>query len=181
MMDFPFIDCVERTEFSDECYGAFGRALYVAQHFEANCRGLVALLEARKRIIETGKADLLNDPEFIKSVSRLWKHTVGKNLKVLETYGFPKEILLLLDKAREGRNEIAHEITLGIEHEIEEDEGRKKILQSIASAVRDIAKGDEIIGFLIQYITEEPCPSVSYLRNYPSEVVKWVCETSDSI
>ena len=33
MIDLPFIACAERTEFSDECYGAIGRALYVAQQF----------------------------------------------------------------------------------------------------------------------------------------------------
>ncbi len=181
MMHLPFIDCTERTEFSDECYGAFGRALYVAQHFEVNCRMLAALLDVKERIIETGKVDSLDDPEFIKFISRLWKHTVSENLKVLRTYRFPEEIISLLDKVRKGRNEIAHEITLGIEHEIKEDKGRKKILQEIASAVRDIAKGDEITGFLIQYITKESCPSASYLYDYPSGVVKWVCETFDSI
>ncbi|MGE4547597.1 MAG: hypothetical protein AB7E28_07470 [Desulfurella sp.] len=174
MIDLPFIDCVERTEFSDECYGAFGRALYVAQHFEANCRGLVAILKLKA---ETEEVDLLNDKEFIKSVNKIWKHTFGKNLKVLETYRLAKEMLLLLDKARKSRNKIAHEMTLGIEHEIEEYEGRKKILQSIASAVRDIATGDGITGFFLQYITKEPLPSVSYLSDYPENVVKWVCET----
>ena len=44
--DLPFLECPERVEFSDECYGAIGRALVVAQRFEENCRAVALLVAA---------------------------------------------------------------------------------------------------------------------------------------
>ena len=176
MNDLPFIgyNSQSRTEFSDECYGALGRALYVAQHFEANCKSLATLLGIK------GKVDSLDDPEFTKLVKKLWDRSLGNNLDVLRTYGLSKNAYSLLNKAREARNSIVHEATLGAEHKIEQDVGRKEILNEIARAVRDITEGDKTIGFLIQYVTNEPYPSSSYLHGYADKVVEWVCETFDS-
>jgi hypothetical protein len=178
--DLPFIDCDrERTEFSDKFYGAFGRALYVAQHFESNCRALATLLDLKKTIA-SGALGSPDDPEFVKLVSGLWDRSLGSNIKVLETYGFPQDICSLLNKARQARNAIAHDITLGIEHKIEEDLGRNEILRDVEVEVKQIAEGDMITGFLIQYLTHEPYPLSDYLRDYPNKIVKWVCETFDS-
>jgi len=178
--NLPFIDCnAERTEFSDECYGALGRALYVTQHLEANCRALAILMDVKKTIT-IGDIGSPDDPEFIEFVSKLWNRFLGKNLDVLRTYGFPEEVYSSLHEARKARNEVAHAITLGIEHKLEENLGRKEILDDIATAVKHIAEGDRIIGFLMQCVTNEPCPSSSYLHDYPDKVVEWVCETFDS-
>jgi len=181
MNDLPFIDCdAERTEFSDECYGAFGRALYVAQHFEANCRALATLLDVKKARA-SGDVGSLDDPEFIEFISGLWNRSLGSNINILRNYGFPGDVCSLLDKARGARNVVAHEIALGIEHKIEEHLGRKEILREIAREVKHIAEGDMITGFLIQYVTNEPYPLSSYFRDYPDKVVEWVCETFDSV
>ena len=175
MNDLPFIDyeSQSRTQFSDECYRALGRALYVAQHFEANCKSLVTLLDIKSSV------DSYDDPEFTKLIEKLWNRSLGNNIGTLKMYGIPEDVYSVLNKAKEGRNHIAHEVTLGVEHKIEQDLGRKEILHEIAGAIRDIAEGDKIIGLLIQSATNEPRPSSSYLHDYANKIVGWVCGTSD--
>lgn len=176
MIDLPFLECSERTQFSDECYGAFGRALFVAQHFESLVRSLATLL-AVKEARYIGEVASLDDPEFVDWVERLWKKHLGTNISSLQQYGLRNEPTRLLHKARGARNEIAHAVTLGIEHRIEEDEGRQQILDEIGRLVRSIAEADLGVGILIQKVTNEPLPSPGLARNYSDQVVQWVCET----
>jgi len=176
MNDVPLIDYDprNRTEFSDECYAALGRALFVAQHFEVNCKSLVTLLDIGSKVIPH------DDPEFTRVITELWNRSLGSNLGVMRLCGISADAYAVLTKAKEARNRIAHEVTLGIEGKIEQDLGRNEILNELATAVRDIAEGDKIVGLLIQSVTHEPGPSSSYLHDYADKVVKWVCGAPDS-
>ena len=178
MPNLPFIECAERTEFSDECYGALGRALYVAQQFEAKCRALTTLLDVKigRATREVGSLD---DPEFQDFVNDLWKRKLATNITQLKKYGLPGEISSIFDRARRARNSIAHDITLGIGHKIEKDKGRREILTEIEQCVRDIANADEVIALLIHTVTHEPIPMPGYLEKYEDEVARWVCKNYD--
>jgi len=174
MNDLPFLDCPERTEFSDECYGALGRALHVAQNFEANCKS-VALLLGIKTAVVKGELRALDDPQFGDFVDSLRRKSLGRHIAKLRQCGISDEFYQTLDSARKARNTIAHEIALGIEHRVEDREGKRKMLADLGALVRPMAEGDKLIGCLGQLLTNEPVPTAQYLARYPDEVVEWVC------
>jgi hypothetical protein len=175
MIESPFIECPERTEFSDENYGVIGRALFVAQHYEALLRSLATLLTAR-HAHKSGEVPSFDDPLFDKFVLELWDRQLGTNIKILDMYGLPKKGVRILHKARAARNYIAHNLTIGIEHEVEKDAVRTQLIEKVAKLVRSIAEADAGVGILIQKITHEPLPNALFVKNYTDKIIQWVCE-----
>jgi len=172
----PFLDCPERTQFSDEYYGVLGRALLVCQQFETKCRCL-AMIYTMKRFRDAGEGYEAADPKFAEFVSDLCKRQLATNVKVLKYYGLNSQAGMVLGSARVARNEIVHGIALGAQDGIETDTGRTACIKSVAKCVRAIAVGDRLISVLLQMGTHEPVPNSTYLRGYPASVVEWVCGT----
>ncbi len=189
MVDLAFFNTEERTEYSDELYAVIGRALAVATHYEANCKALVSMLEIKKQpALLKGKQE-----EVEEKLKKLWKRTFFKNIQVLTS--FPKEtaenqkddpetarakdfadyLLKILDKAREARNDIAHEITLGIEDKAEYEEYRGTTIEMIQEQVKYIAEADfHIAGFIENFNKTNIATS---LDKYIERIMNWVCET----
>ena len=84
-----------------------------------------------------------------------------------------------LEDARKARNEIAHDLTKGIEHDTEDDEGRKNIIKHVETLVRRIAEADVQVYNLCQFLTNEP--TFKDASEYCEVAVKWVCEIEDSL
>ena len=83
MLDLPFIDPKQMDDIDSGLFITFGRALYVAQHFEANCRALATLLDVRDAH-RSGKISPSNeDPDFNKFVDKLWKRLLAQNIGCL--------------------------------------------------------------------------------------------------
>lgn len=180
MLDFPFLFGSERIAFSDEYYGVIGRALAFGQRFEGNCRTLATIIKLRTNpeILLERDEDYQN---FCKIVDKLWSRILNQQIESLSQYfEFTQDTAAILRKGREARNIIAHEITLGIQHYIETDDGRAKIIKDVETEVRKIAEADRIICFLAHIVNKEPLPASDYIQDYCDMVANWVCEVEDN-
>jgi len=180
MIDFPFRFDNKRTAFSDECYGVIGRALAFAQRFEGDCRALALLLHIKTRpefIVERDK----DYEKFCEIVNKLWRRILNQQIESLSQYfELIRDVSDILRQGREARNTIAHEIAMGIQHDIETDDGRAKVIEEIETEVRKIAKADRIVCFLMHISTNEPLPNSDYIKDYSDRVANWVCEVEYS-
>jgi hypothetical protein len=181
MSDLLFDFDTDRTEFSDATYAAIGRALTFATRFEANCRALAALIGVR----EAMKARSVPDGEsvddlFERLTQEYWQ---VRRLRHHETAvalyeKLPQDVRAILRVGRQARNEIAHELTLSIVAEIQTEEGRSTLLQSLRSTVAKIADADRIVCVLAHLETREPLPTVVAFDEFPKRVVEWVCDVA---
>jgi hypothetical protein len=123
MINLAFFHPEERTECADVIFGAVGRALTLAKHYEMNCKSLANVMDLREN------ADLLNNKDaFTGLFKRIQKQrlqgSIDKFASIIkcglkysnisdEVLGdFQQKVLACLHEGREDRNEIAHEITM---------------------------------------------------------------------
>lgn len=189
MIDLPLI-LTTRTCFSDECYGVIGRALAFATSFECNCWALEALTEMKRGL------DFPDEKSMAEFCKKLGKKLLGcrtkditkllkkgaeslaeKDMSCLVEF-LATELGEKLEDARKARNEIAHDLTKGIEHYAEDDGGRKNIIKNVEKLVRRLAEADVEVYNLCRIITKEP--RFVDASGYCEAAVKWVCEIEDS-
>lgn len=166
----------ERTQFSDNSYGMIGRALSFATEFESNIRGLSSILGLKLKA--RSNEFILNDKESInKFILQIKKKPLGIQIeKITKQLDFPFDLYKLIYDAKESRNDIAHELTLGIEHNIENDEGRNFIVETLTEKISQIAKANLIIIYSICLLTKDQKPSYQYINSYVDLILQWVLE-----
>jgi hypothetical protein len=188
MMDL-LSDLNERTYSSDKCYGVIGRALTYVTSFERNCKTLHCILRI-------GKEFSLDDQEAIGSmVKSLFKCPLGPHVSYLadthavflQKRGLGQGDANMLSDffgtklrvAKAARNEIAHDVTVGIADLVEDDEGRASVVKRVEPCIRDIAWANWMVFNMQQGLTGEPV--VRGVDHYCDEAVKWVCEIDDDV
>jgi len=177
-LDNPFDMEFERTEFSDESYGIVGRALAYAVKFEADCRALNLLFNVKSRL-QSRALSLEDEQSFHTFVNEVHKRQLNSHVRqVIEYLELPTDIGGVLQVGREKRNEVAHDLCVGIQNDVETDEGRERLLSDVSAAIRAITKAHEIILLVTCAVTNAPPPSNDYLRTYADRVAEWVCSTS---
>jgi hypothetical protein len=165
----------ERTDFSDANYAAVGRALAYATSFEAACRALSSLQHIRERIGTAHLSTQDADAAFAAAVAGVWNLRLRQHIKrILEHREFPSDVAGTLKRAREARNEIAHEITPGISHTVETEAGRSNILSTLTQLVRRIADGYIIVELVSLNETHETLLTPEFISTYPSRIVQWI-------
>jgi hypothetical protein len=176
----------ERMESSDECYGVIGRALAFATRFELICKALEGLMEMEngslfqdEHLIENfcGKVDEKSQRKRIDTTMNVFKETTdsvtecpnvtpehariqravlhGEDASDLMEF-FDKWLSEKLEDARNARNEIAHDVTKGMEDCAEHDERRADKIEEVEALVRRIAEADVQVYNFCQLITNEP-------------------------
>lgn len=186
--DLP-IFLTTRTLFSDQCYEVIGRALAYATSFECNCKSLGVIIKMKQEF------DLNND----ESVSKLchqarlplgfWTKALGKVFREAAKPAIERNdvtagqltfepLIAKIKDAREARNEIAHDLTKGIEHRAEDEKEKGHVMKEVEILVRKIAEADVHVYNLCQTITKEP--PYQDANDYCERAVKWVCEIEDS-
>jgi len=152
-------------------FTVLGRALYVSQHLEMNCRAIVVNMEARRQVIKGGSMSL-GDGSFAETVSKLWRQTLGQHVRCLsDTWPTGFDMGAKFDAAVAARNEIAHEVATGLEFE----EAFDARIARIKDLVRPIAAADKVASALIHVLNKDPLPVAGYLSTYEDRVVEWVC------
>ena len=164
----------ERTEFSDEVYGALGRALSFATKYETNCRALAVILGMKAVDVE-GNAPL-SEEKYRKFVETLWRKRLYDHI---ENIAGKYEVVFggiraVLTEARHSRNRVAHQVSPDARHAVETDKGRSQILEDLHDYIGKIAKANFIICFLTCSVTHEPRPRVEYMDTYVREVQQWI-------
>lgn len=103
------------------------------------------------------------------------KRTLDKNIKGLDVADL--EIQEYLNAARFARNELVHEIPLGLDGCI--DHLPRPLVESkmkrLAELAVDLAAGDFMIESIVNHLTNEP-RYVDSLNGYSSKIREWVTE-----
>ncbi len=180
-MDSSFLDFPhERTEFSDANYAALGRALAYATSFESICRAVSSRHHIRQQVIEKSLSIDTADEAFAAVVADVWEQRLWQHVKaILEYEEFPSDIAGKIKQAKSARNEIAHELALGISHTVQTDSGRSDLFVALSDLVRKIAEGYIIVELTSLIETHEPVPTRQFLTTYPARMVEWVTHVDD--
>lgn len=166
-----FMHDFERTEWGDSRYAIVGRALAFAARFEKNAKSLSTLMEIRGKPSLTASDEAIED--FFTTIS---KTSLSQHLKLM---GLDKETAGdVMKDARSARNEVAHELALGMDRCIDllPEGAMEGMLGSAKNLGIRLAKGDAIICLLASAATSEPIPGRAFLDEYPDKVVAWICE-----
>jgi hypothetical protein len=165
-MFLPFYYYLNDT--SDELNEIFikiGKALYLATRFESHCKTFNMLIEFKKKN-KKEYFSLQNDAQVNSFINKLQKLSLDKNIEsLIKTFGFDEDISKIMHNARNERNYIAHDLTLGMENEIEfnvsfYEDINKKIDESISI----ILKAEFFIILMIAIFTHEELPPMDYIK-----------------
>jgi len=167
----------ERTEFSDLAYAALGRALAYATAFEAVCRSLSSLEEVRHAMDLAKESEQDSDAVFGVAIEAVWGKRLYEHVgRIIENQHLPDDVASTIKRAKGARNEIAHQITLGISQYIESESGRSKFLVRLSELTSEIAHGFLLVELISILETNELNPVPSSLANYADQVAEWVTD-----
>jgi hypothetical protein len=168
----------DRTVFSDDTYGMIGRALTFATRFESNCRALSILLGLKSKVMK-GEFSLSDQEHVAVFVKGLHKKILYEHMKsIKEHLNLDEDVYKLIYNAKDARNYLVHELTLGIEYNIETDQGRENVVNNLKETIIKIARADIFIICLMAAITNEELPCIS-VGSYINMVLKWVLEVEE--
>ncbi len=165
-----FIDDFERTGWGDGIYSILGRALSLAAHFESSCRSLAWILHLR-----VGPREIFESEELMKEfLKKLYDRPLKKHIS--QFAASQDDFRRLMDKGRYARNEIAHEIPMGMHDQSGLNHNEQYFLKRIGQLAMILAEADRAVCYVLTEITNEHMPNNDFLKDYPDRVVKWVCE-----
>jgi hypothetical protein len=167
----------ERTEFSDAVYSMIGRALAVASRFEASCRALALLLGIRRQSSSPGSFSLTRPEDLDLLISEITKRQLFRQIEsVVLHLNLPDEASRLFHAARNDRNFVAHELTMGIEESLQSGHQVSDLKSDLAVRVRRLALADLAICLLMLIETQEALPTLQFISGYADTVTGWVCD-----
>lgn len=172
-MDTVFDMEFERTEFSDGVYGVAGRALAYAQMFEHDCRALNLLIQVRTRV-RTGALSLDDQKSLDAFIVRIHGLSLRDHLAEFVEYSGLRDLAVVFNEARDGRNSIAHDMCVGIQRDVEAEVGRQRLVREAAAHIRRIAEAHLAVLLLVSIENRQSPPARHYLENYADRVVNWV-------
>lgn len=164
----------DRSDFSDEIFSIYGRALTIATRFDSSCKALARLPLFKVSIV--AKYALSND-EYDNMVRKI--NNKYKNLnRAIESLNFKGDLKQVLTDARESRNELIHETTLraGEGFDNMEDDVLSSCLDHVENLVREIMKGEVLISTIISISNKEPVSDYPFSESYEKNYVNWVME-----
>lgn len=169
----------ERTDFSDGVYSMIGRALTVASRFEVSCKALALLLGIRHRDHSSGSFSLTRPEDLEALIAEITKRRLFQQIEsVVAHLKLPEEATRLFHAARDDRNFIAHELTVGINHLLESDQHVTTLRSELAERVKRLAMADLAICLLLLIETREPLPTLEFISDYAETVKRWVCDST---
>jgi hypothetical protein len=167
LFDFPPLDMGPLHYFS-----VLGRALFIAQHFEMNCRAIAGFLYMREESIMHGSS-VLEDPAFRNHIGKLWRTPLGWNVKDLSKLRILSDDAAPIFKAAvDARNEIAHNVAMGISETLDSELDER--IDRILGSVRSIAEADKIATAMIHMLNKDPLPTAEFFASYEDRVTAWV-------
>ena len=142
-----------------------GRALHVATRFESYCKALNTLLDV-KSSANKGDLSLGNDDQVNKFINKIQKISLNKHIKsILNSLNLGDDISKLIFNANNARNYIAHEITLGMEQNIENDASFWEAkYEEINDSITKILNAEFVIILIIALVTHDSLPPPNYIE-----------------
>ncbi len=170
-------DNFDRSEFSDEIYSIFGRALCVATRFDSSCKALARLSSFKVAVREKNG---LSDDEYAKVVDKINK--THKNLaRAIDSLKFKGEYKKVLSDARVARNELIHEATLGADMGFDymNETELSTHLSYVKELVYKVIKGEALISTVISIENKEPISDYPFSELYENQYLNWIMERFD--
>jgi hypothetical protein len=157
-------------ELLDDFFLAAGKCLYLANAFEKKCRWLLRFAELAHYLKDSGDFDASLD--LVNAIKNKMLHATIGDLKKFAP--FKPEDLVLLERARDARNFIAHEgAALGHLSSVSAEQVHEK-LAHLRREVEALALGDNLVSCWLYEIEEkEPAPA-AIKEAYPRWVDQWV-------
>lgn len=170
-------DNFERSEFSDEIFSVFGRALTIATRFDASTKTLARLPLYKLAVV--GR-NTLSDDEYNQLIQNVSKKHSNLN-RAIDSLKLNEDINNLLTHARESRNELIHEATLGYIGGFDgmSQQELSQLLGHVKGLVINIIKGEVLISTIISIQNGEPISNYQFSREYESKYSNWVMERFD--
>jgi len=164
-----FMNEFERTKWADAHYAAIGRALTFATRFEALCKTLNIMLGVKEN-----RSVLESEDDIRAFVDRLHKRRLAQHISSI--VGNENELKDILEKARLARNEIAHDLALGLDRSIDSlpESAVQHLMERLKELVKTLAEADRIVSLISSVLTNEHLPVPEFLKNYPRLVEQWV-------
>lgn len=173
-MNNQIFDSFERTEFSDEIFAIFGRVLTLATRFDSTCKTLAR--QPLYKVLLITKHSLSNDEynEMVQKISNKYNNTN----RAIESLKPTEDIKVILNEARESRNELIHEATLGDMSGFDHMDSNELsiLLNHIENLVLKIIKGDALISTLISIQNKELVSDYQFSQKYEKRYINWVME-----
>jgi hypothetical protein len=154
-------------------YVILGRAFTLATRFESNCRALAMHLEIRQSpemLAEPPEkqAAMLADiakKKLVQHISYVAKYLV--RLPGVDVEG-------LLQRAREARNTMAHEMAVGVIDMFRHEQNADAFVEWLKPFVEDIALADRVVCVALTVLNRDPLPNAEFLARYQSRLTGWV-------
>lgn len=161
-----------RDEQEERYYAAAGRALSYATRFEMNCRQLARMIGFTENF-EIRFAPVAELDAFFESLEGSLASQIKKILpKFIQPPGV--DLQTLFKAAREARNEIAHEVTVSIEHMLKDPFGKRRLLERLRELTTQIAEADRPVCVALSLMNGDPL--LSQLDQYPAKIAAWVTD-----
>lgn len=166
-----FMDDFERTLYGDDFYSVVGRALTISVRFEALCKSLNTLLKLKSEHETLESEEDIN--EVVKAINGLG---LQNQIDQIAKGRRNKELRNILNDAKDARNEIVHEIALGLDRHIDSipQAETDSIKTRLKQLIEDIAIADKIVSFIASKISNEPIPCKEFLESYSDKIKCWV-------
>jgi hypothetical protein len=163
-----------RTEFSDDVYSMIGRALAVANRFESNCKALALMLGIRKQ--DSDIFSITRQQDFESLIAAIRGRQLFQQIETLVAhFELPGEVKQLFHSARDDRNFIAHDLTLGIDRGAESEDYVETMRVDLAVRVERLAMADLAVCLTMILETDETVPTSKFISAYVGAVKRWVC------
>jgi len=154
------------TQVTRDIFTRVGKTLYIATRFESYCKSLRTLMDIKENV-RSSELDLHDQEsveQFVADINKLSLHSHIQSITSKVQGGDDLSEILL--KAKNSRNFVAHELTLGLEQNIDNDPSFwDTIGQSIQDAVDSILVGEYLILLLIADTTHEEPPFPKYIES----------------
>ncbi len=164
-------DSIKEPVLIDKFCLIVGKALCLASDFESKCEFVYKAIKLNSELDE-------EDPKLLDSMQRLLKkleyYSLGKMITDLQNLKITQGDVMLIERAKDARNYIAHEgALLGLLSEVNANDIEKKLLH-LRREISFLIKGDNLISSWVYEIEDkEPAPS-EIQRLYPKWIKKWV-------
>ncbi|MEZ7492546.1 hypothetical protein QO198_13425 [Pseudoalteromonas distincta] len=170
-MNTAFQTDFERSEFTDEIHGVFGRILILTSRFDSACKALAKLPAIKTSVSFKG---IITDNEFKQLLNQNLSSFKNLNRAIQSLPEYKLGAHKVLDKARDSRNELIHSATLGMDRNLDDSDNKHKFMQAIACFVTELIRGNIVISCLISLSNKEDIPSHFLTKEYENSILKWI-------
>lgn len=166
-----FIEDFERSENSDEIFAVIGRALVIATRFDSTCKALARATDLKLHAYY-GR---VSDEDFDALAERILKRYSALNDSINKLC-LPDDLSTVLHDARKARNEIAHDLAIGMEGCLDANLNVQEFMKTLSVCVKTLAYGDALASMVLQRFNGDRSVHSEFINTYMNKIVHWVME-----